>query len=226
MRILLADDEAEITRALKTILQRNHYTVDTVGNGREALDYLAGIEYDCVILDVMMPGLDGLEVLRRMRECGDGTPVLLLTAKSTVADRVEGLDAGADDYLPKPFASQELLARLRALLRRRPAQYAPTELTYGDVRLEPATGELCCGENRVQLCRKEYQVMEQFLRAPHTPLTARQLMERVWAAESEAGVSVVWVNIAYLRRKLEQIGSRVSIRSVRGIGYSLEETSC
>ena len=226
MRILIADDEAEITRALQTILERNHYTVDAVGSGREALDYLAGIQYDCAVLDVMMPGVDGLEVLRCMREGGDRTPVLLLTAKSTVADRVEGLDAGADDYLPKPFASQELLARLRALLRRRPTEYAPAALCFGDVRLEPATGELCCGAQRVRLCRKEYQVMEQFLRAPQTPLSARRLMERVWAAESEAGVSVVWVNIAYLRRKLEQLGSRVSIRSVRGIGYLLEETPC
>lgn len=223
VRILLADDEMEITRALKIMLERCQYTVDTVANGLDALDHLENTEYDAVVLDIMMPGLDGLSVLRQMRSCGNATPTLLLTARGTVEDRVQGLDAGADDYLPKPFSSTEFLARVRALLRRRPA-YVHEQLRVGDLILDTASCVLSCGGESVRLAAKEFQMMELLMRNPGVILSAQTFMERIWGFESEAEINVVWVNIAYLRKKLSTLGSRASIRSVRGVGYTLEAT--
>ena len=225
MRILLADDEVEITRALKTMLERNQYTVDVAHNGREVLDYLEDGAYDAVVLDVMMPELDGLAVVRQMRAEGNTTPTLLLTAKGDVDDRVAGLDAGADDYLPKPFSSTEFLARVRALLRRRPA-YVQDCLHFGDLTLDTASCILSCGAHTMRLSGKEFQMMELMLRNTGVILSAQTFLERIWGFESEAEINIVWVNIAYLRKRLSQLGSRVSIRSVRGVGYTLEEGPC
>ena len=221
VRILLADDEVEITRALKIMLERCQYTVDTVSDGLDALDHLENTEYDAVVLDIMMPGLDGLSVLRQMRSRGNATPTLLLTARGTVEDRVQGLDAGADDYLPKPFSSTEFLARVRALLRRRPA-YVREQLRVGDLVLDTASCVLSCGDESVRLAAKEFQMMELLMRNPGVILSAQTFMERIWGFESEAEINVVWVNIAYLRKKLVTLGSEAGIRSVRGVGYTLE----
>ena len=225
MRILLADDEAEITRALKTMLERSQYTVDVARDGRETLDFLESASYDAAVLDVMMPQLDGLTVLRRMRAAGDATPTLLLTAKGEIDDRVAGLDAGADDYLSKPFSSQEFLARVRALLRRRPA-YVAELLRFGDVTLDTGSCVLTCGERSVRLSGKELQMMELLLRNTGVVLSAQTFLERVWGFGSEAEINVVWVNITYLRKRLTTLGSRVRIRSVRGVGYTLEAAPC
>lgn len=225
MRILLADDEAEIARALKTMLERSQYTVDVAYDGREALDFLESTSYDAAVLDVMMPQVDGLTVLRRMRAAGNTTPTLLLTAKSEIDDRVAGLDAGADGYLSKPFSSQEFLARVRALLRRRPA-YVAQVLQFGDLTLDTGSCVLTCGEQSVRLSGKELQMMELLLRNTGVILSAQTFLERVWGFGSEAEINVVWVNITYLRKRLSSLGSSVSIRSVRGVGYTLEEGVC
>ena len=225
MRILLADDEAEITRALKTMLERSQYTVDVARDGREALDFLENASYDAAVLDVMMPYVDGLTVLRRMRAAGNATPTLLLTAKSEIDDRVAGLDAGADDYLSKPFSSQEFLARVRALLRRRPA-YVAQLLSFGDLTLDTGSCVLSCGAQSVRLSGKELQMMELLLRNTGVILSAQTFLERIWGFGSEAEINVVWVNITYLRKRLTALGSRVLIRSVRGVGYTLEEGTC
>ena len=225
MRVLLADDEAEIARALKTMLERSQYTVDVAQDGREALDFLENASYDAVVLDVMMPQMDGLTVLRRMRAAGNSTPTLLLTAKSGIDDRVAGLDAGADDYLSKPFSSQEFLARVRALLRRRPA-YVAEALRFGDLTLDTGSCVLTCGNQSVRLSGKELQMMELLLRNTGVILSAQTFLERIWGFGSEAEINVVWVNITYLRKRLTALGSRVTIRSVRGVGYTLEDGSC
>ena len=225
MRILLADDEPEITRALKTMLERMQYTVDVAADGREALEVLEHVLYDAVGLDIMMPGLDGLSVLRHMRASGNSTPTLLLTAKSEIDDRVAGLDAGADDYLPKPFSSTEFLARVRALLRRRPA-FVREKLQFRGLTLDTASCMLSCGDRALRLSGKEFQMMELLLRNPGVVLSAQTFLERIWGFGSEAEINVVWVNIAYLRRKLSALGSAVTIRSVRGVGYTLEERAC
>ena len=190
MRVLLADDEAEIARALKTMLERSQYTVDVAQDGREALDFLENASYDAVVLDVMMPQMDGLTVLRRMRAAGNSTPTLLLTAKSGIDDRVAGLDAGADDYLSKPFSSQEFLARVRALLRRRPA-YVAEALRFGDLTLDTGSCVLTCGNQSVRLSGKELQMMELLLRNTGVILSAQTFLERIWGFGSEAEINVV-----------------------------------
>ena len=225
MRLLIAEDEREIARALKTVLERNKYTVDTVDNGSDALDYLLTGAYDGVILDIMMPGQDGLEVLRSARQAGLTTPVLLLSARGELGDRVVGLEAGADDYLPKPFALTELLARVKALLRRS-GSYAMDVLTMGDLSLNCSTYQLAASGGAVGLNNKEFQIMEYFLRNPKKIFSTEELMARVWSWDSQAEINVVWTNIANLRRKLTGIGSGVEIRSIRGAGYRLEEKSC
>ena len=225
MRILLADDEPEITRALKTMLERMQYTVDVAADGREALEFWEHVLYDAVVLDIMLPGLDGLSVLRHMRASGNSTPTLLLTAKSEIDDRVAGLDAGADDYLPKPFSSTEFLARVRALLRRRPA-FVREKLQFRGLTLDTASCMLSCGDRALRLSGKEFQMMELLLRNPGVVLSAQTFLERIWGFGSEAEINVAWVNIAYLRRKLSALGSAVTIRSVRGVGYTLEERAC
>lgn len=225
MRILIAEDELPIARALKAVLERNRYSVDMVHSGTDALDYITASSYDALVLDIMMPGLDGLEVLCQARSQGITTPALFLTAKSEVEDRVAGLDAGADDYLPKPFATAEFLARVRALTRRR-GEYAPTLLTLGNLSLDTDQYTLSVGTAQDRLSNKEYQLMELFLRHPKQVFSSEHLMERVWGLDTEAELDVVWTYIGFLRKKLKTLGADVEIRTIRGVGYTLEAMSC
>ncbi|NLV75344.1 MAG: response regulator transcription factor [Chloroflexi bacterium] len=225
MRILVAEDEVEIAKALKVMLERNRYSVDTVHNGIDALDYITTIAYDAIVLDIMMPGMDGFEVLAQARAKGVTTPVLFLTAKGQLEDRVAGLNAGADDYLPKPFATSELIARVKALTRRSDT-YTPVIISFGDIRLDCNAYELSCGGEVVRLNNKEYQMMELFMRHPHQLFSTEHLMERIWDLDSEAEIDVVWTYIGFLRRKLKQLGAGVEIRTVRGAGFSLEKSLC
>lgn len=223
MKLLIAEDEQEICRALKVILEHNKYTVDVVTNGTDAIDYILQGNYDGIILDIMMPGKDGLQVLQELRAHNVQTPVLLLTAKSELGDRVAGLEAGADDYLPKPFATTELIARVRALLRRS-GSYTPDVLTFGNLSLNCSTYELSTPVQAIRLNNKEFQMIELFLRNPQKVFSTEQLMERIWSWESDAEINVVWTNIAYLRKKLNMLNASVEIKSIRGVGYCLGET--
>ncbi len=220
MRLLVADDEREITKAVRAALEHNKYTVDVVDNGVDALAYAQETRYDGIVLDIMMPGRDGLSVLQELRRGGVATPVLLLTARGELDDRIVGLEAGADDYLPKPFALAELVARVKALLRRG-GDYTMDVIEAGDLRLNCSTYELSARET-VRMSNKEFQIIECFLRHPHQVFSSEELLSRFWNWDSEAEINVVWTNIANLRRKLAQIGSTVEIKSIRGVGYQLE----
>ena len=221
MRILIAEDERNLAEALSVFFEKNQFSVDTVFDGQAAYDYAVSGGYDAIILDVMMPRLDGVEVLRRLRAERIRTPVMMLTAKAQKDDRITGFNAGADDYLPKPFEPDELICRVRAMLRRA-VDYKPTALTYADLTLDAAAGRLSCGEQAVRLSGREFQVMELFLRAPQVVLSAERILERVWGWDSDAEINVVWVHISNLRKKLKTLGSRVSIYANRGMGYVLE----
>lgn len=221
MRILIAEDETELAKGLKFLLEKNMFTVDTVHDGAEALAYLRCRDYDVVILDIMMPKVDGLEVLRQIRATGSGIPVLMLTAKSEIEDRVAGLEAGADDYLPKPFASPEFIARVRALSRRN-AGYAEACLSFGNVKLDCNRYEMSCGREMVRLNNKEFQLMELFMRNPRFVFSSAHLMDKIWGQDSEADISVVWTYVGFLRRKLKEIEADIEIRTARGAGYFLE----
>ena len=221
MRLLIAEDERDLAEALSVFFEKNQFTVDTVYNGFDAYEYAVTGDYDAIVLDVMMPKLSGVEVLERLRTEGVRTPVMMLTAKAEKNDRITGFNAGADDYLPKPFEPDELICRVRAMLRRG-GTYQPTVLAFGDVTLDPGSGVLtCCGQS-VRLSGREFQVMELFLRSPQVVLSADRIMERVWGWDSEAEINVVWVHISNLRKKLRSIGSHVTIRASRGLGYLLE----
>lgn len=222
MRILIADDEIGITKALKVILEKNKFTVDAVYNGTDALDYIMTGGYDAIVLDIMMPGLDGLEVLKRARSGGITTPVMLLTAKNDVSDRVAGLDCGADDYLPKPFATSELVARVRALTRRSET-YTHSVLTVGKTQLDSGRYELACNGSAVGLSNREYQLIELFMRNPGQVFSTERIMELIWGYDAEAETDVVWTYISFLRKKLREIGSDTEIKTIRGAGYALEE---
>ena len=221
MRLLLAEDERELSAALAAILTHNNYSVDAVYNGRDALDYLTNGNYDAAILDIMMPEMDGLTVLRRTREAGCKLPILILTAKSEVDDRVRGLDLGADDYLTKPFAARELLARIRAMTRR-PGEISSTVLQYENLSLDRATFELSTPSGVFRLGNREFQIMEMLLENPGQIIPTERFLEKIWGYDTESDVSVVWVNISYLRKKLDALGAQVTIRATRGVGYSLE----
>ena len=223
MKLLFAEDEKSLSRAIKMILEKTNYVVDAVYDGAEALDSLAADSYDGVILDIMMPKKDGITVLREMRERGDMTPVLLLTAKSEIDDKVLGLDAGANDYLTKPFDSKELLARLRAMLRVQHTQTS-SALAYGNVTLDTATCTLASPTGSYKLAGKEYGIMELLMRSPAVIISADRILERVWGYESDADINVVWVYLSYLRKKLTALGADVQIKATRGAGYSLEMT--
>ena len=223
MKLLFAEDEKSLSRAVKMILEKSNYVVDAVYDGAEALDYLAADSYDGVILDIMMPKKDGIAVLREMRERGDMTPVLLLTAKSEIDDKVLGLDSGANDYLTKPFDSKELLARLRAMLRVQHTQTS-SALAYGNVTLDTATCTLASPSGSYKLAGKEYGIMELFMRSPAVIISAERILERVWGYESDADINVVWVYLSYLRKKLSVLNADVQIKATRGAGYSLEMT--
>ncbi len=222
MRLLLAEDERALSDALCTILKHNNYAVDAVYNGQDALDYLESDVYDGVILDIMMPRVDGIAVLRTLRARGCRVPVLLLTAKCDVDDKVQGLDCGADDYLTKPFVTKELLARIRAMTRRQ-SDLTDNSLAFGDLRLDRVSFELLAPRGKLPLTAKEFQVMEILMRHPAQVISSEQLMERVWGFESEAEINVVWTYISYLRKKLKLLGSAVSIKAVRNLGYTLED---
>lgn len=222
MRILVADDEPEMTRVLEALLTREHFSVDVVHDGQDALHYGLAQNYDCLVLDIMMPKMDGIEVLRALRAENVSTPVLLLTAKSQVEDRIAGLDSGADDYLPKPFHNGEFLARVRALTRRGQA-YTPSVLTCGNIALDCSTFELRCGASFLRLGSKEFQMLELLLRRKGRCISTEEFMERIWGYDSEAEINVVWAYVSYLRRKLEAVGANVRILARRGQGYFLEE---
>ena len=221
MRLLLAEDEEELSEALAAVLRHNNYSVDTVYDGQEALDYLEGQEYDGVILDIMMPKKSGIEVLKTVRAHKNQVPVLLLTAKTQVDDRVEGLDAGADDYLGKPFAMKELLARVRAMTRRREG-LTDNLLTIGNLSLNRLTFELSVGEEKVRLANKDFQMMEMLMVNPGQIISTERFMEKIWGYDSETEISVVWVYVSNLRKRLAALGADVEIKAVRNQGYSLE----
>jgi DNA-binding response OmpR family regulator len=221
MRILFAEDDRDLSKAVSTLLERASYSVDAVYNGADALDYALGAEYDAIILDVMMPKVDGVEVMKRLRRQGVATPSLMLTAKDAVLDRVTGLDAGADDYLTKPFAASELLARVRALLRRR-GEFTPDFVRFQDLALDRSCMLLSCGEKTVRLGNKAFQMMEMLMDAPRKIHPRHAVYGAVWGWDSEAEINVVWVNISFLRKKIQELGAHVEIKASRGAGYSLE----
>nr|WP_317438615.1 response regulator transcription factor [uncultured Enterocloster sp.] len=223
MRLLFTEDEKALSKALTAILERNHYTVDAVYDGQSALDYLDTDNYDGVILDIMMPEVDGLSVLKRIRHQGNLVPVLLLTAKSEVDDKVQGLDAGANDYLAKPFDSKELLARIRAMTRAQTAQTS-SKIKIGNVTLDRASYELSTPAGSFRLANKEFQMLELLMSNPHQIISSERFMEKIWGYDSEAEINVVWVYISYLRKKLTALHADVSIKATRNAGYSLEET--
>ena len=223
MKILVVDDERAVRESLRRALELEGYEVEAAGDGSEALERLEadGLDPDAVVLDVLMPGVDGLEVCRVLRRAGSRMPVLMLTARAEVGDRVAGLDAGADDYLAKPFALEELLARLRALLRR--AGGGEEVLRFADVELDPATREVRRGGEPIELTRTEFSLLELFLRNPRQVLTRSLIFERVWGYDFGAGSNSLDVYIGYLRRKTEAGGKPRLIQTVRGVGYSLRE---
>lgn len=222
MRLLLAEDERSLSRALTALLERNHYAVDAVYDGQEALEWLQAGNYDALILDIMMPKLDGLEVLRRLRAQGSRLPVLLLTARAEVEDKVLGLDTGANDYLTKPFSTAELLARIRAMTRVQTPQ-ADSVLRFGNISLDQASFVLSSPAGSYRLANKEFQMMEMLLRHPRQRIPTERFLESIWGYDTSAEVNVVWVYISYLRKKLAALQATVEIRAVRGVGYCLEE---
>lgn len=221
MKLLVADDEKELCRALESVLTRQGYSVNIVNNGSDALSHGLCGDYDGIILDVMMPAPDGLEVLRQLRENGVLTPVILLTARSEVEDRVAGLDAGADDYLPKPFAMSELLARVRAMLRRKGDYTGPVREFCG-LTLDTGAMELKCAGGTARLSGREFRMMEMLIETPRSIISTDQFIEHIWGWDSDVDVSSVWVNISNIRKKLASINAPVSIRATRGVGYSLD----
>ena len=222
MRVLLAEDTIELANVLTVVLSHNKYAVDAVYNGIDALESgLTGI-YDIILLDIMMPGMDGLEVLKKLRDENITTPVLVMSARCDLEDRINGLDCGADDYLSKPFATTELLARMRALLRRK-ENYLSDTLTVGNLSLDVATYELSTPEKTIRLNSKEFQLISCFMRNPSRVFSADELMSKVWGWDYQVDINVVWTNITYIRRKLEQLGANVQIQSLRGSGYRLIE---
>lgn len=221
MRLLLAEDEEELSRALVTVLKHNHYSVDAVCNGQDAIDYLETGVYDGAVLDIMMPKADGITVLKKIRSDGISVPVLLLTAKAEIDDRVTGLDAGADDYLTKPFAMKELLARIRAMTRRQ-SDTTDNLLSFGNITLDRASYQLSGPKASFRLSGKEFQMLEMLMINPGQVISVEQFMEKIWGFDSETENNVVWVYISYLRKKLSSLEADVVIKATRGVGYSLE----
>ena len=222
MRLLLAEDEKEMSNALVAVLKHSNYSVDAVYDGLDAYNYGISENYDGMILDIMMPKMDGIEVLKKLREKGINTPVLLLTAKSQVSDRIEGLDSGADDYLTKPFAMGELLARIRAMTRRK-TEFSPNDLTIGNITLSRETFDLKGPSGTQRLGSKEFQMLEMMMVNKNTLISTERFMERIWGYDSDAEINVVWVFISYLRKKRVSVGADVEIKAARGVGYTLAE---
>jgi DNA-binding response OmpR family regulator len=224
MRILIAEDEISTAKALKVIMEKNKFSVDIVHNGDDAWSYVKTTPYEVVVLDIMMPGMSGLEVLSLMRENKINTPVLMLTAKSEIEDKVAGLEAGADDYLAKPFASSELIARVKALGRRSEV-YSDSIRTLGNISLDGNRYELRSGDQTVSLTNKEYQLLELFILHPGFVFSTEHLMEKIWGIDSDSDIDVVWTHIGFVRKKLKNINADVEIKTIRGAGYSLEVTA-
>ena len=223
MRLLLAEDEKDLSDALVTVLKHNNYSVDAVYNGQDALDYLEAGDYDGAILDIMMPKMDGITVLKKVRADGIHLPIILLTAKSEIDDRVTGLDSGADDYLTKPFSMKELLARIRAMTRRQ-EKTTDSILQFSDIQLDRSTYQLSNSEGTtIRLANKEYQMLEMLMTNPGQVISVDQFMDKIWGYDSEAEFNVVWVYISYLRKKLSSLHAHVQIKATRGVGYSLIE---
>lgn len=221
MKLLLAEDEHSLAKALVKILEKNHYTAEAVYNGEDALNYLESGDYDAAILNIMMPKLDGISVLKKLREQGNLIPVLLLTAKSEIDDKVLGLDSGANDYLTKPFDTRELLARIRAMTRTQSA--GDSCLSFGNITLNRATFELSSPTDSFRLANKEFQMMEILMSSPGHLISSERLLERIWGYDSDAELNVVWVYISYLRKKLSALQANIQIKAARNAGYTLEE---
>ena len=222
MRILIVEDEKALSRVLVKIFEMNYYSVDTVYNGQEALDYIATGNYDIVLMDVMMPVMDGITALKKIRADGNQIPVLLLTAKSEVDDKVMGLDSGANYYITKPFDTKELLAAVRAITRKE--EQTDNRLHFGNITLDTSTYELASDTDSVKLTNKEFQMMEIFMSNPKILVSADTLMERIWGYDSDSEINVVWAYISYLRKKLKNLNANFTIKSSRNSGYSLELT--
>lgn len=222
MRLLVAEDEPKLLKTLLHILETDRYLADGVSNGNDAMDYAMTGEYDGFIFDIMMPGMDGITLLKKLRQNHINAPALFLTARTEVEQRIEGLDAGADDYLPKPFDAKELLARVRAMLRRK-EQYTPDLLCYGDLQLNRSTFLLVYGERTAALSGREFAIMEMLMERPKIILTIDEIMNHIWSFNSDADVSVVWVHISNIRKKLSSLGAPYEIRFVRSAGYLLSE---
>lgn len=220
MRILVVEDDRDISSAICKVLKLNNFYTDAVYDGVEALKYLDYDEYDCVILDIMMPRLDGLSTVKRMRERNDFTPVIILTAKADIDDKVLGLDTGADDYLSKPFSMKELVARVKALTRRK--NTVINKFEFGNVTLNTKTFEMSTKDSSVRLLNKEYQLMEMLMVNSNILLSTDKIMNTVWGFDNDSEINVVWVNISSLRKKLISINANITIKAVRGLGYSLE----
>ena len=223
MKLLIAEDNKDISKALVVLLEKQGYSVDAVFNGNDALSYAGLGSYDGIILDIMMPGMDGIEVLKALRQKNITVPILMLTAKGELNDRVAGFDAGADDYLPKPFAAVELISRVRAMLRRR-SDYQPDILQIKDVLLNKGSLELSFQGQTMRLVNREFQVLEILMENMGKIITTDSIMERVWGWDSDVEVNVVWVTVSNLRKKFTALNAPINIRAVRGIGYILEET--
>lgn len=222
MRILIVEDEKALSRVLVKIFEKNYYSVDAVYNGQEALDYIATGNYDIVLMDVMMPVMDGITALKKIRADGNQIPVLLLTAKSEADDKVMGLDSGANYYITKPFNTKELLAAVRAITRKE--EQTDNRLHFGNITLDTSTYELASDTDSVKLTNKEFQMMEIFMSNPKILISADTLMERIWGYDSDSEINVVWAYISYLRKKLKNLNANFTIKSSRNSGYSLELT--
>ena len=223
MRILIAEDDPKLLKSLVHIFKLNLYAVDGVSNGIDAFDFASSGEYDGIVLDIMMPGMDGVTLIKKLRAEGVNTPTLFLTAKTDVEQRIEGLDAGADDYLPKPFSTGELLARVRAMLRRK-ENFTPDMLAFGELLLNRSTYELVYGAEKQAISGKEFQIIEMLMQHPNMIITAEQMITHIWGWDASIDTSVVWVNISNIRKKIALLGAPVAIKSVRSAGYILEIT--
>ena len=223
MRILLAEDERALAKAIVKIFEKNNYSADAVHNGEDALTYIESGNYDVAVLDIMMPKMDGITVLKKVRSQGNMIPILMLTAKSEIDDKVLGLDSGANYYLTKPFDSKELLATIRAITRS--SSTADSKLTFGNITLDRATFELSSNCGSFRLANREFQMMELFMLNPHHIIPAERFMEKIWGYDTDTEINVVWVYISYLRKKLSALHANIQIKASRNAGYSLEEST-
>jgi len=221
MRILIIEDEIALSNVLSEILKKNNYAVDAVYDGADGLDYAVSGLYDAILLDIMLPKMNGLEMLKALRSQGHSTPVLLLTAKSEIEDKVKGLDCGADDYITKPFATDELLARVRSVLRRKDV-FISSEQSFGDLTIDKNTLKIATKKDEIKMSLKEYQILEMLIINPNQIISKEQFVEKIWGYDFDGEYNSVEVYISFVRKKLTAIGSKVKIKTNRGVGYSLE----